>query len=303
MLASALLRFAHSLFSRLRRGVALSGDGYAARFRIVNTAQRASDAPWSSWAGDGFAQGPDVTGSVVFDPARNRTMVVYCPFVPGSSMDVMVQWLGLRRQVPALSADTCFKQVFLNGAASVSSSFGAGLHYLTNRDGSIANVSLDDWTNCSGVTVPSEECCEVTGLAMVAQTYDPLFSFSPVCFRPGGCTDIRDWSWGRSLIDNLLWPDAFSPNWMRRPNVDPDKATLSELELVHERSESIAGGRLNLEVWSDRGGCRTVNGGQAMYHWGRALKVEQASCQVRATTFHAHTFHAHTTHRARPVLV
>eukprot|EP01050_Picozoa_sp_SAG11_P021308 SAG11_NODE_3766_length_2240_cov_2.968239_3_plen_101_part_01 len=93
-----------------RRSCPVAGGGYAARFRFVDT----SDGFFPG--GDGFARGPDVTGSAVFDPAGNRSMLVY-DGLPGNTIDQMQDWLDdVRRAAPTVSAETNAKLVFLNGA-------------------------------------------------------------------------------------------------------------------------------------------------------------------------------------------
>jgi hypothetical protein len=52
--------------------------GYAARFRLVNNLALGADP-----GGNGFLHGPEIAGTFVFDPARNRS-VLTCPRPPGA---------------------------------------------------------------------------------------------------------------------------------------------------------------------------------------------------------------------------
>jgi hypothetical protein len=229
-----------------------TGAGYAARFRL-------NGLPDSN-LGNALLDGTAATGFVVFDPNQNRSQLVF-DGSKGTSMGAMVNDYDKGQK----AGDVNFKVVLAGQYARV-------FQYTSLADGSISERGIGNGRNCT--TIPSEDCCEQSSL-------DDQF------VREGRVIDyLLDMQSTRSLVQGVLTSFENDPH---TANATLGHGSLSSAGLAHEGRESLGGGRLVMDVWSGRRGCKDVHdhikrddpaAGQAMYAGGSSIKVEPFSCQI-----------------------
>jgi hypothetical protein len=246
--------------------------GYAARFRIFDNIN-IGHVP----GGDGFLHGPEITGSFAFDPKGNRS-ILSLDGQPGADMAAMRGWVDQEHHGHAVDETASTRIMFLN-------QYGKGvregleLTYVTHANGSIEdrNFLLNSdvlGQNCSD-SRPNPACCRTMS--------------KPVRATPDILLGLHIHTPGPALLFDLLWPSTDNIH-TEPPRVGA--VGLSGAGLALERTESWAG-QWSVDVWSSRGGCRTLEGSsssfngsrRAMFHYGRSLKVEPKSCQILGGTF------------------
>ena len=129
-----------------------TAGGYAARFRILNNID-IGDLP----GGDGFLHGPEVTGSFVFDPKGNRSMLIL-DGQPGANMAAMREWVDGPPMGGRVDETASTRIVLLN-------QYEKDLIYVAHANGSIQDRSPNA-KNCSA-SAPNPKCCAVKGLQVV----------------------------------------------------------------------------------------------------------------------------------------